>query len=83
MGWATKLERQVNQANEGFLLDILLCQITAFIKVCVAFVFGLQILQLIDSIKRVEAQKPTSHKLLLMLWLDKKVYLICIQILHF
>ena len=57
MGWATKLERQVNQANEGFLLDILLCQITTFIKVCVAFVFGLQIIQLIDSIKRVEAQK--------------------------
>ena len=46
-------------------LDILLCQITTFIKVRVAFVFRLQTLS-------IEAQKQKPNELLWMLWFDEK-----------
>ena len=58
-------------------LDILFHQITTFIKVCVAFVFGLQILWLIDftriyQLKGLESKKQKQHELLWMLWIAKK-----------
>ena len=54
-------------------------QITTFIKVRMAFLFGLQTLWLKDFSKIFQLKflkpKKRPHKLLWMLWFDKKVYL--------
>ena len=61
-------------------LDVLFRQNIMFIKVCVAFVFGLKTLKLIDftknlSIKGSLAQNQRPHELLWMLWFDYKEHL--------
>ena len=58
-------------------LDILFRQIAMFIKAGMAFVFGLQTLELIEfskniSIKGSAVQKPWLYKILWMLWFDEK-----------
>ena len=55
-----------NSAIHICTIDILFCQITTFIKICVAFVFGLQTLQLTDCTKMFGFKglklKNKSHK---------------------
>ena len=57
-------------------LDVLFRQIMTFIKVCVAFVFGLKTLKSIDFTKNlIKGQNQRPHELLWMLWFDYKEHL--------
>ena len=58
--------------------DILFRQITTFMKVCVAFVFGTSIDFTLKN--GLEPKKQRPHKLLWMLWFDEKIYLMYIHI---